>query len=324
MKQTYKRLVLMLSILILVIVVLIGGFQILESTVLLPEQTEQPTATKTITRNGVDYLPRQDITTLLVMGIDEVGPVKDSGSYRNTGESDVLLLMIFDEKNETYTILALNRDTMLDMPVLGIGGKQAGTFFGQLALSHTYGGGLEDSCENTRETISDFLGGVTIDYYVSMNMDAIELLNDAVGGVRVYVTEDFSEVDPSIAMGEMVLNAAQARTYVQIRKDVGNQLNLSRMERHKDYMKGFMEALTEKIDQNDSFILQTYEKLTPYIVTDCSVNTMTSLVERFSDYTMQELVSPEGENVLTNQFYEFYVDEEQLDSLVLRLFYAEK
>jgi len=324
MKQTYKRLVLMLSILILVIVVLIGGFQILESTVLLPEQTEQPTATKTITRNGVDYFPRQDITTLLVMGIDEVGPVKDSGSYRNTGESDVLLLMIFDEKNETYTILALNRDTMLDMPVLGIGGKQAGTFFGQLALSHTYGGGLEDSCENTRETISDFLGGVTIDYYVSMNMDAIELLNDAVGGVRVYVTEDFSEVDPSIAMGEMVLNAAQARTYVQIRKDVGNQLNLSRMERHKDYMKGFMEALTEKIDQNDSFILQTYEKLTPYIVTDCSVNTMTSLVERFSDYTMQELVSPEGENVLTNQFYEFYVDEEQLDSLVLRLFYAEK
>jgi len=314
----------MLSILILVIVVLIGGFQILESTVLLPEQTEQPTATKTITRNGVDYFPRQDITTLLVMGIDEVGPVKDSGSYRNTGESDVLLLMIFDEKNETYTILALNRDTMLDMPVLGIGGKQAGTFFGQLALSHTYGGGLEDSCENTRETISDFLGGVTIDYYVSMNMDAIELLNDAVGGVRVYVTEDFSEVDPSIAMGEMVLNAAQARTYVQIRKDVGNQLNLSRMERHKDYMKGFMEALTEKIDQNDSFILQTYEKLTPYIVTDCSVNTMTSLVERFSDYTMQELVSPEGENVLTNQFYEFYVDEEQLDSLVLRLFYAEK
>lgn len=314
----------MLSVLVLMIVVLIGGFQILESTVLLPEETEQPVSSKTITRDGMEYFPRQDITTLLVMGIDEIGAVKDSGSYRNTGESDVLLMMIFDEKNETYSILALNRDTMVEMPVLGIGGKQAGTYYGQLALSHTYGGGLEDSCENTRKTVSDLLGGVTIDYYVSMNMDAIELLNDAVGGVRVNVTEDFSEVDPSITMGEMVLNAAQARTYVQIRKDVGNQLNLSRMQRHRDYMEGFMEALTAKVDQDDSFILKTYEKISPYLVTDCSANTMTSLVERFSNYTLEEIVSPEGNNVLTEKFYEFYVDEEQLDALVVRLLYAQK
>ena len=184
MKKTRKRVLIMLSVLILVLVALIGGLRILESTVLLPQQEELPAASKTITRNGVSYFPRQDITTLLIMGIDETGPVKASGSYRNTGESDVVMLMIFDEKNESYSILALNRDTMLKMPALGLGGKQAGTFYGQLALSHTYGSGLEDSCENTCNTVSEFLNGITIDYSIAMNMDAIGIMNDAVGGVK--------------------------------------------------------------------------------------------------------------------------------------------
>ena len=207
MKKTRKRVLAMLTALVLVLVVIIGGLRILESTFLLPQaQEETPDVSKTVTRNGVDYFPRQDIVTMLVMGIDEVGPVKESKSYRNSGESDVILVFVFDETNQTYRILTLNRDTMVKMPVLGIGGKQAGTFYGQLALSHTYGTGLQDSCENTRNTVSDLLGGIRIDYYVALNMDAIGLLNDAVGGVRVYVEDDFSQVDPSITKGELVWN----------------------------------------------------------------------------------------------------------------------
>lgn len=324
MKKTRKRVLIMLSVLILVLVALIGGLRILESTVLLPQQEELPAASKTITRNGVSYFPRQDITTLLIMGIDETGPVKASGSYRNTGESDVVMLMIFDEKNESYSILALNRDTMLKMPALGLGGKQAGTFYGQLALSHTYGSGLEDSCENTCNTVSEFLNGITIDYYIAMNMDAIGIMNDAVGGVKVNVTADFSRVDPSIKMGEMVLDGNQARTYIQTRRDVGNQLNLSRMERHGDYMKGFVEALRVRMDSNDTFILDAYEKVSPYLVTDCSANTLSGMVKRYTNYTIGEIVSPAGRNVLTEEYYEFHVDEEQLQDLVLRLFYREK
>lgn len=325
MWKTRKGVIVLCLILILVLVLIISGLRILESTVFHSEETTDETiASKTVTRDGTDYFPRQDITTVLVMGIDETGPVESSGSYRNYGESDVVLLMIFDEKNETYTILALNRDTMLDMPVLGLGGKQAGTYFGQLALSHTYGSGLEDSCENTRQTVSDLLYGIRIDYYVSMNMDAIGLLNDAVGGVKVTVTEDFSQVDASIPMGEVVLNADQARAYVQTRKDVGDQLNITRMQRHREYMNGFMEALSAKIDESDSFVLSTYEKVAPYLVTDCSVNTLSSLVSRFANYSLQEIVSPEGENIMTEEYFEFHIDEELLDELVLRLFYAQK
>ena len=58
-------------------------------------------------------------------------------------------------------------------------------------------------------------------YYISMNMDAIAILNDAVGGVTVNVTDDFSAVDPSITKGEVTLKGDQALTFIQTRKDVG-------------------------------------------------------------------------------------------------------
>lgn len=311
--------------LVLVFVALYSGLQVLESTVFYREDVAvETTSSKTITRDGVDYFPRQDITVLLIMGIDQEGPVKDSMSYNNEGEADVVMLAIFDEVQENYTILALNRDTMLDIPILGLGGKQAGTKFGQLALSHTYGSGLKDSCENTKSAVSNFLGGIYIDYYVAMNMDAVPILNDAVGGVRVTVADDFDDVDPTIQPGEMILKGQQALNFVQIRKGVGNQMNVSRMERQRGYMNGFVEALDQKLHESNTFVLEVYEEVSPYIVSDCSVNTLSALVNRFSDFTILDIVSPEGENILGKEFMEFYADEEALDNLVLQIFYAKK
>ena len=312
-------------ILILVLVMLYCGLQILESTVLRPgQETETAFRSKTITREGVEYFPRQDITTVLVMGIDQYGPVEDSGSYNNTGAADMVMLLIFDEKAQTCNVLHLNRDTMLEMPVLGIGGKKAGTYFGQLALSHTYGTGLKDSCENTRETVSDFLYGITIDYYVAMQMDAIAILNDAVGGVTVNVTDDFSQVDPTITLGQVTLMGQQSINFVRTRKDVGDQLNLSRIERQKDYIDGFVDSFREKQEADANFIVTAYNDAAPYLVSDCSVNTISGMISRYGEYTVDRVVTPEGENVMGEEYFEFYVDEEKLDALILELFYAAK
>ena len=312
-------------ILVLVLVVLYSGLRILESTV-LHSGADQEAAyeRKTITRNGVDYYPRQDITTVLVLGIDQEGPAQASDGYMNRGAADLVMLLVFDESRQTCDILQLNRDTMLRMPVLGLGGRKAGTSYGQLALAHTYGTGLADSCENTREAVSNFLYGITVDYYVSMRMDAIGLLNDAVGGVTVNVTEDFSQVDPTIGQGPVTLMGRQTLSYVRTRQDLGDQLNISRMERHRKYVDGFLAAFRASREEDPEFFLKTYETITPYLVTDCSVNTISGIIERYSDYTVNTPVTPEGENVLGEQYYEFHVDEEKLDSLILEMFFAPK
>lgn len=312
-------------LLVLVVVILISGLKIFEATVLFPSDGKTgEVATKTIVRDGVKYFPRQDITVMMVLGIDQHGAVKSSNYYRNKGAADSIMLLIFDETNEDCTVLYLNRDTMVDMDVLGVKGEYAGTSYGQLALAHTYGEGLEDSCVNVKNTIMKFLHGLTIDYYVSMNMDAIPVLNDAVGGVTVNVVDDFSKVNPSITMGEVTLKGDQVIDFVRIRKDVGDQKNVTRMARQREYVANFLEKLSQKEHENIDFLVNMYEQVAPYIVTDCSVNTLSNMLSKYLDYEIKEVVSPAGDNIVVDGHYEFHAEEEALDELIVRLFYTRK
>ena len=327
MRKPYslKDLCRMVILLVLVFAILCGGLLFLESAVFHSTTgVSEPAATKTIVRDGVEYFPRQDITVVMVLGIDQYGPVTASRSYRNEGCADSVMLLIFDETEENCRVLYLNRDTMLDMDMLGVRGEYAGTTYGQLALAHTYGAGLEDSCENVRNTLMKFLRGLTVDYYVAMHMDAIPILNDAVGGVTVTVTDDFSEVNPSITRGELTLRGDQVVDYVRTRKDVGDQKNVTRMERQKAYVEGFLQAFLEKGREDMDFVLESYEKATPYIVTDCTTTTLHGMLDRYADYRLKEVVTPAGENRIVDGYYQFHTDEEKLDELTLELFYRPK
>ena len=323
-RKLIRNLAFAAALLLLLLVMVYSGFRIVESVVLTTGQEEEAVARKTIHRDGTAYFPRQDITTVLVMGIDQQGPVEDSGSYQNPGAADVNMLLIFDEASQLCHVLHINRDTMLDMPVLGLGGRQAGTWFGQLAMSHTYGSGLQDSCENTRQAVSDLLYGLYIDYYIAMNMDAIAIANDAVGGVTVNVTEDFSRVDPTITMGTVTLTGQQAINFVRTRKDVGDQLNLTRITRQQEYIDGFAEKFRARQKADSEFVAALYEEMSPYIVTDCSVNAVSGMMRHYGDYAIGQVRTLPGENVLGEEYYEFYVDEQALDGLILDLLYAPK
>ena len=310
--------------LVLVFVILYSGLQILESTVLYTPANMEVRVRKTVTRDGVDYYPRQDITTVLVMGIDQTGPVQLSEEPNDGKAVDMVAVVIVDEKAQNCKVLNINRDTMLEMPMLDDDGREAGTFFGQLAYSHTYGRGGEDSCENTRKAVSNFLYGMDLDYYIAMNMDAVTILNDAVGGVTVEVRDDFSRVDASIPMGVITLKGPQALSFVQSRGGVGDELNLSRIERQKEYINRFVDTFREKLQGSDTFLLKTYDQAAPYLVSDLPVNTLVAMMERCEGYEIGDTISLTGENRLGEEYYEFYPEEEALEDLILELFYAPK
>lgn len=323
--RVIKEVVKIFLLLVLVIVILYSGMKVLDATALYGDGEPGAMGTsKTIVRNGQAYFPRQDITVVMVLGIDQSGTVESSNYYRNNGSADTIMLLVFDETEKDCTVLNLNRDTMVDMDVLGVRGEPAGTDYGQLGLAHTYGTGLEDSCENVKNTLMHFIHGLTVDYYVAMNMDALPILNDAVGGVTVTVTEDFSQVNPAITLGELTLTGDQALDYVRIRKEVGDQKNITRMERQEAYVTGFLEALRIKEQADASFALKVYEQVATYVVSDCSTTTLTSMMDRYMEYEIREVITPEGENTIVDGYYEFHVDEEKMDSLILELFYRPK
>ncbi len=310
---------LIVLIVFLVLVILYSGFRILEPIVFTNKSGEEDLQSRVIERDGVKYYPRQDIIVLLLMGIDQKGPAVSSGSYNNPGAADMIAVAVFDETAKTIQVLALNRDTITQVPVLGVNGREAAAVSQQLALAHTYGSGLADSAENTRKAVSNLLYGVTVDYYLSMRVDAIATFNDAVGGVTVNVTDDFSAVDATIPKGTVTLRGEQAIRFVQSRSGVGDRLNVSRMERQKEYMHGFVEAVNKAAG---GWELNAYENAKDYLVTDCSETTMSNLLSRYKGYTFKGVVTPEGENIKGENYMEFHLNEEALDRLILDMFYA--
>ena len=310
---------------LLIGVVIYSGFRFLEATVFLDdEKSPSKSPSKTIVVDGVKYFPKQDIETFLIIGVDEDGEMVRRETLENEGMADAIMLAVFNRTDETIDIISLNRDSMTDISVRGLDGRKVDSMNAQLALSYAYGDGMESSCENTIEAVSKMLYGIEIDHFMALNMDAIKVLNDAVDGVTVDVWDDFSAVDPSIYMGRVTLYGDQALTYIRARKDVGDQLNVNRMERQQEYMESFFYALKYAVEMDPEFAIKHYEDLTKYMVTDCSVTTMSSMLERYGAYELGEIVTPEGENVRGEKYMEFYVDEDSLQDLVLEHFFAEK
>ena len=125
-------------------------------------------------------------------------------------------------------------------------------------------------------------------------------------------------------MGELTLRGSQAIDYVRTRKDVGDQTNATRIERQQAYVDGFLQALYQKTREHTGLLLSAFESAAPYMVTDCSGETLSAMMKRFSDFTFTGAVTPEGESIIEDGHYAFYADEEKLDALILDLFYRPK
>lgn len=65
----------------------------------------------------------------------------------------------------------------------------------QLSLAHSMGPDQNMRAENTVDAVSTLRKGQKIDGYAMINMSAIQVVNDMVGGVTVTIEGDFSERD---------------------------------------------------------------------------------------------------------------------------------
>ena len=271
--------------------------------------------------NGTAYAKREDLETVLLLGVDKFEGETPEG-YVNNQQADFLLLLVMDKQHETCTPIQLNRDTMTQIQILGVTGEPAGTFTGQLALAHTYGSGEEDSCENTVLAVENLLYGMEIDHYVSLTMDGVALLNDLVGGVTVEVLDDFSGIDDSLVQGEAVtLQGQQALTYVRSRGGMEDSSNLRRMERQRQYLAALQQQLKAAVQQEDGFTLDALLQLNEYMVSDCTVNQLSDLGDSLAAYQVSDILTTPGDAQEGEEFMEFTVDEAALQQLVMDVFY---
>ena len=272
--------------------------------------------------NGSRYIPKKNLETLLLIGEDKFRDQQQDLSYINTRQADFLLLLMMDRENGTCQALQLNRDTMTQIESYGVAGASAGTFEGQLALAHTYGSGGQDSCRYQARAVSNLLYGVPIDHFCSVTMDAVAVVNDAVGGVSVEIMDDMTMVDPSFVQGETVtLEGQLALKYVRNRKELDDTTNLHRMERQRQYMQALYEKLMACVGSDSGFTARLLLAVNDYVTSDCSVTQLQALADFLTSCDMPSIDTIDGENVKGEEFMEFYPDEDQLRQYVMDHFY---
>ena len=284
-----------------------------------------PTADKynapnVISYNGQNYEQNKALTTVLFIGVDDFGPVRESPVYFNEGQADFLMLGIFDKSTESVRLLHINRDTMTPVRRLVLGGKSAGSAEMQIALAHTYGKGLQDSCLNTELAVSTLLQGTNIDFYFAMNMDGVALLNDEVGGVTVTIEDEFRG-DADFVVGETItLQGEQALAYVRGRSSVADGSNVNRMKRQRDYIRKFL-ANFESSSQSIDFINTAIRLISEYSVTDMPLEKLSEIAGLFSEYELENVYTIAGDFSYENRYVEFYPDRTALTELLIELLY---
>ena len=286
--------------------------------------TDSDSLEDSIQFDGKEYVLKENLETFLVLGLDKFDE-ENLESYNNDKQSDFLMLLVIDNDSKSFSALHINRDTMVEIDVLGVAGDKIGTTKKQLALAHTYGSGKEVSCRNVAKSVSRLLKNADVDHYASVTMDAVPIFNDLVGGVEVTVLDDFSGIDDTLKKGEKtVLMGEHALSYVRTRYGLDDSTNNSRMKRQKQYMDALYDKTLQQIKADDSFIGNAFLKLNPYIVSDCSANRLEALMKKLSEYKFDDMYDIEGKLTKGKKFMEFYPNEDSVEEITVKLFYELK
>ncbi len=283
---------------------------------------EEEDATETILEfNDRKYVLKDNVETFLVMGLDAREEIVQEESYNNNRSADFLLLLIMDHQERSISALEINRDTLAEMNILGVAGEKIGTVEKQIALAHTYGNGKEVSCRNVANAVTKLLGGISVEHYASVTMDAVPMLTDLVGGVEVTLREDFTYLDPSYEIGKTVLLKGEAALeYVRGRYGLEIPTNEARMKRQQEFLSALAEKMMLSIDK-EGFSADFALKISKYMVSDCSANQLELLMNKVSAYESLGIKEIKGESVVVEGYMQFHPDEEALKQKVVELFY---
>jgi len=147
------------------------------------------------------------------------------------GLSDTMLLVRFEPTTRKLTVLSIPRDTRTWVEGVGITKINVANYYGGPALS--------------AKSVSELMGGVGIDRYVRINVQGIEKLIDALGGVTVNVPRDMKYQDDSqhlyinLKAGEQHLDGAKALQFLRFRYDEYG--DIGRVQRQQMLMRSLME-----------------------------------------------------------------------------------
>ncbi|MBM7606369.1 LCP family protein required for cell wall assembly [Metabacillus crassostreae] len=159
----------------------------------------------------------KDPISILLMGVDE--------RKGDKGRSDSLILMTVNPNTNSTQMVSIPRDTRTEIVGKGIQDK----------INHSYAFGGTDM---TVATVENFLD-VPVDYFVKVNMESFKDTVDAVGGIEVNNTLNFSSGGFDFPEGKVTLDGEKALAYTRMRYE-DPRGDFGRQERQRQIIEGVM------------------------------------------------------------------------------------
>ena len=121
----------------------------------------------------------------------------------------------------------------------------------------------------------------------------------------------------------MTLLGWQALDYIRERGNMEDKTNVARMERQMQYITAWRTAFFEARQQDESILLDLWDQLDPYVVTNINTYEIDAIADAVETYTSKGFITLEecGESQIVDGHTQFVVDDAALKDLVVELFY---
>lgn len=319
-----KKLIITLSVILAIIIALVSAFFItvkigesrLRNSLISGENVDgdYDFDANAIFHNGKTYYYNKDLINILLIGVDE-----NDFSKESHGQADAIYLISVDTKKDKVNIVSISRNTMTDVNVLDAYGDVYGTENQQICLAYAHGIDDESSSKNTADAVSRLLYNVPINGYYTLHMKSISDIVNSVGGVSVTIPKD---CDPHFSdrIGKTVnLFGDEALLYLRMR----GESNAPRVERHKTFIKSFVNSAKRTVKKDVSLPIKLWNKLSSEAVTNIKADSIVYLAVEALDWQLN-ILNIAGEYGSDGTYETFDVNEDALRETVINAFYTEK
>lgn len=208
-----------------------------ESNVTLPEEV-------------VGHKRKEDCHTFLLIGMDA-----------GNGNTDTMMAVTYDVKNQHVGVVSVPRDTLMDVP----------RTVKKINAAYAAGG-----VEEVQKEVSELLG-FPVDHYVIINLRGFKALVDALGGVDFDVPVNMNYDDPiqdlhiHLSKGMQHLDGTKALQLVRFRSGYANA-DIGRIETQQKFLTALAKKLLSwhSVTKINDFI----DIFAQYVKTDLTVGNM--------------------------------------------------
>ena len=275
----------------------------------------------TVEYNGKLYALNENMASIAIIGYDRRSEQVVPG--KNVGQADAVMVLAANLDTGKVTAIGIPRDSMVEVGEF-MGSEFTGMSTMQLCLAFAYGDGGETSSQYTTAAVSRVLYNMPVNNYVSLDMDSVGELANAVGGVPVTPLQSIPGTN--IVKGQdTVLFGSNALKYIQWRDTSVLNSSLDRQARQSQFVQAFCKEAFAQAKGNVGTLVNLFNMARSNGVTNLGVDDFTYLASTVlnTGITGVDVTTLQGEMQQGKKFAEFYLDKTNVYETVLSVYYHE-